>query len=77
MEDQKKGTTTQDHILRLFNLSAAEHQVVTEMECSHRRKGKLSSSPGHLFVFNKCLAFHDHYKAQKSFLVTFDNIQDI
>jgi hypothetical protein len=74
MEETKKGTTTQDHILRLFNLSAADHQVVIEMECTHRRKGKLYSSAGHLFIFNKCLAFHDHGNAQKSFLVTFDNI---
>jgi hypothetical protein len=80
MEEQKAtkaATTTQEHILRLFNLSPAEHQLVTEAECQHRRKGKLSSNSGHLFVFSRCLAFHDHAKASQSFLLTYDKIQDI
>lgn len=77
MEAGKLTTTTQEHILRLFNLSPAEHQLVTEAECTHRRKGKLSSSHGHLFVFTRCLAFHDDGKPTKSFMLTYDKVQDI
>ena len=28
------------------------------MECVHRKKGKLSNTHGHLYIFNKCVAFY-------------------
>jgi hypothetical protein len=32
--------------------------LVADMECVHRRKGKLSNSHGHLYIFNKCVSFY-------------------
>ena len=32
--------------------------LVTDMECVHRKKGKLSNTHGHLYIFNKCVAFY-------------------
>lgn len=44
-------------IRQLFDLPT-DYILLSQNECVHRRKGKFSNNPGHLFIFNKCVAFH-------------------
>ena len=49
--------------------------LVGDMECSHRRKGKLSNTHGHLYIFNKCVAFYS--KEMKSIVLHYVKITAI
>lgn len=44
-------------IRQLFDLSL-EYVLVLDMDCVHRRKGRLTNTSGHLYIFNRCLGFH-------------------
>lgn len=41
----------------LFDLSP-DHQLISDVDTHLKKKGKLATIPGHLYLFNKCLAFH-------------------
>ena len=51
------GSDIHDAIRQLFDLSP-DYILLADMDCVHRRKGKLANLQGHLYIFNKCLAFH-------------------
>jgi hypothetical protein len=52
-----------------------DHLLIADMECSHRRKGKLSNTHGHLYIFNKCVAFYS--KEMKSIILDYVKITAI
>ena len=45
------------------------------MECVHRRKSKLSNTSGHLYVFNKCIAFYS--KDIKAIVLQYGRVKSI
>jgi hypothetical protein len=49
--------------------------LIGDMECSHRRKGKLSNTNGHLYIFDKCVAFYS--KEMKSIILHYFKVTAI
>lgn len=45
------------------------------MDCKHRPKGKLKGIPGHLYIFNKCIAFSS--QKIKSIVLRFSNVRQV
>jgi GRAM domain len=52
-----------------------EYQLLLDMDCVHRRKGKFSNTSGRLYIFNKCLGFHA--KGMKSMVIHYKDILNI
>lgn len=61
-------------IRQLLDLSK-EYVLLADMDCVHRRKGKLTNTHGHLYIFNLCLGFHA--KGMKSIVLPFKRIKNI
>jgi len=45
------------------------------MECTHRRKGHFTNTHGHLYIFNKCVAFYA--KEMKSIVLHYAKVTAI
>ena len=66
------GSDIHEAIRQVFDLSP-DHILLADMDCKNRPKGKLKGIPGHLYVFNKCLAFNS--PKTKSIVIRFSNIR--
>jgi hypothetical protein len=52
-----------------------DYILVGDMDCVHRRKGKLSNTHGHLYIFNKCVAFYS--KVMKAIVINYVKVTAI
>ena len=52
-----------------------DHILIADMECVHRRKGKFSNTNGHLYIFNRCVAFYS--KEMKSIVLEYVRVTAI
>ena len=68
------GPDIHEAIRQLFDLSR-DYILLMDMECVHRRKGKIANTSGHLYIFNKCLAFSG--KGMKSIVLPFVKVKAI
>ncbi len=50
--------------------------LVADMECVHRRKGKLTNTHGHLYIFNKCVAFYSK-EIKPPIILHYDKVKGI
>ena len=50
--------------------------LVADMECVHRRNFKLSNSHGHLYIFNKCVAFYSK-EIKTPIILHYDKIKSV
>ena len=61
-------------IRQLFDLSP-DNILVSDVDCHLKKKGKLTLTPGHLYIFNRCLGFHS--PKMQSLVIQFSQIVSI
>ena len=58
----------------MFDLSN-DYVLIADMDCVHRKKGNFTNTHGHLYIFNKCLAFYA--KGTRAIVLPYNRISDL